>query len=98
MRPPSRPFIPADTPKPDPNPTMKDVRRRLMLSVADLAQRSGVSIGTVTKIEAGEVAHPQWRTVVAMLDALGIVRGGPLPEPLPERPRWEPLRVDTALD
>ena len=83
-----------------PNPTLKDIRLRLMLTVDDISNRAGISRGAVIKIESGEHDTPHEGTLIKLLDALRIARDLPLPEPRPDRPPrpvWAPMTVDRAL-
>lgn len=51
--------------------TLKQARTKRRLSVAKLAQKSGVNRSTVFRIENGDV-RPLHQTVVALQDALGV--------------------------
>ena len=70
-----------------------------MLTVDDVCNRSGLSRGALIKIESGEHGTPHEGTLIKLLDALGIARDQPLPEPRPTRTPslWPPLTVDAAL-
>jgi transcriptional regulator with XRE-family HTH domain len=45
-------------------------RKRRVLSQAELAERSGVHVATIKRIEAGHPAHP--RTIRKLAEALGV--------------------------
>ncbi|MCY1138022.1 tetratricopeptide repeat protein [Actinoplanes sp. Pm04-4] len=47
-------------------------RRRLGLSQEDLAERIGVSISTIGKVEAGRISQPRPATVRLLADAFGL--------------------------
>lgn len=50
---------------------LKELRRRRVLSMRDLEERSGVSHNTIWRIESGrQGAHP--RTVRKLAEALGV--------------------------
>ena len=47
-------------------------RQRRGLSLSQLAELSGLDIGSISRIESGETKHPQARTLELLSDALGI--------------------------
>lgn len=56
-------------------PTLSELderRRRLGMSRAVLAKRSGVSQPTVTRILTGREPNPRWRSLLAIVEALGV--------------------------
>lgn len=53
-------------------PKMSQLRRRRMLTQQALAKESGVSQGTIARIEAGHRAEVQFRTMQNLARALGV--------------------------
>ena len=53
-------------------PSLKAVRLRRMLTQVELAAKSGVSQGTIPRIETGERKRVALRTVKALGAALGV--------------------------
>lgn len=51
---------------------LKRIREQRELSQKELAERSGVSIGQISKLEIGSQKNPQLETVVAIATALGV--------------------------
>ncbi len=51
---------------------LKRIRVQRDLSQKDLAERSGVSEGQISKLEIGSQKNPQLETVVALATALGV--------------------------
>lgn len=51
---------------------LKRIRAQRDLSQKDLAERSGVSEGQISKLEIGIQKNPQLETVVALATALGV--------------------------
>ncbi len=60
------PTVPASFPA-----RLRSLRERAGLTVADLAERSGLYRTAVWKLEAGQSA-PTWDTVCRLADALGV--------------------------
>ena len=52
-------------------------RQRQGLTLSQLAERAGIDIGGLSKIEGGVTKHPQKRTVAALSEALGVELGEP---------------------
>ena len=52
--------------------TIKYERRTRLMTQADLAKASGVSKGTISRIECGKVEEASVGTVLLLLKALGI--------------------------
>jgi transcriptional regulator with XRE-family HTH domain len=50
---------------------LRDLRKRALLTQAQLAERSGVAISTVIRIERNQV-EPQGRTIRKLAEALGV--------------------------
>jgi transcriptional regulator with XRE-family HTH domain len=50
---------------------LRDARRQRRISLRELARRSGVSAGQLSRIEAGEVEQPTIGTLTAIADAFG---------------------------
>lgn len=50
---------------------IRDARRQRRISLRELARRSGVSAGQLSRIEGGEVAKPAIDTLTAIADAFG---------------------------
>lgn len=53
-------------------PKMSQLRRRRMLTQQALAKESGVSQGTIARIEAGHRTDVQFRTMQNLAKALGV--------------------------
>ena len=51
---------------------LKNARRRSALTQGELAERSGVGITTITRIESGHIPEPRVSTLRKLADALGI--------------------------
>ena len=47
-------------------------RRRAALTQTELAEKSGVGITTITRIEAGHIPEPRVSTLRKLADALGV--------------------------
>lgn len=65
-------------------------RQRQGMSLSQLAERAGVDIGGLSKIESGVTKKPQKRTVAALSEALGVE----LVEPRPTEKRTASLYRD----
>lgn len=52
-------------------PRLRELRNEAGLTLADLAEKSGLHSQTIVKLEGGE-RGPVWGTVVALADALGV--------------------------
>ena len=50
---------------------LSDLRKRALLTQEQLAERSGVAISTVVRIERNQV-EPQGRTIRKLAEALGV--------------------------
>ena len=50
---------------------LRDLRKRALLTQEQLAERSGVAISTVIRIERNQV-EPQGRTIRKLAEALGV--------------------------
>ncbi len=50
---------------------LKDLREKAGLTQQQVAERAGVSISIVTKIEYGLTEDPRWSTMVALARGLG---------------------------
>ncbi|MFM9443622.1 helix-turn-helix transcriptional regulator [Streptomyces acidiscabies] len=61
---------------PLPGELLRGHRRRLGLSQEELADRSGVSVRTISHVETGRIARPRLTTVRQLADALDLT--GPL--------------------
>lgn len=59
---------------------IKLARRRLDLSIAELAHRAGVSLGLVSQLERG-MGNPSLQTIAKLADALGLTISQLLEEP-----------------
>lgn len=53
-------------------PKMELLRRRRMLTQHELAAESGVSQGTIARIESGARVGVRFKTMKALADALGV--------------------------
>jgi transcriptional regulator with XRE-family HTH domain len=51
---------------------VKRLRRGSGLTQVQLAEKSGVSQGTIAQVENGEVAQPRPSTIVRLAEALGV--------------------------
>ena len=51
---------------------LKKLRRRAMLTQEQLAQKSGVGITTINRIETGTVEDPHFSTLRKLARALGV--------------------------
>ncbi len=51
---------------------VKEFREDQLISRSELAQRSGLSISTINRIEQGKSPHPTLTTMRKILKALGI--------------------------
>jgi transcriptional regulator with XRE-family HTH domain len=60
--------------------SLRTLRQRRGLSVAQLAERSGIARATVTKLEAGQ-GNPTIDTLYALADVLGAALGDLIDEP-----------------
>ena len=56
---------------------LRNLREQADLSQEQLAARAQVAVATVRKIETGVVIEPGYFTVLALMQALGVRRGGP---------------------
>lgn len=52
--------------------TLKEERRRSGLTQGELAEKSGVGITTIVRIERGQIAEPRVSTLRKLADALGV--------------------------
>jgi transcriptional regulator with XRE-family HTH domain len=55
---------------------LRAVRRESGLTQVELSERSGVSQGTISRIEAGEITRNMSETISRLEHALGLPRGG----------------------
>lgn len=51
---------------------LKDERRRAALTQGELAEKAGVGINTIVRIETGEIDEPRVSTLRKLADALGV--------------------------
>ena len=51
---------------------LKGERRRAALTQGELAERAGVGINTIVRIETGEIIEPRVSTLRKLADALGL--------------------------
>ena len=51
---------------------LRQLRRETALTQEDLAERSGLSVRTIRRLETGERANPQLDTVRLLADALNL--------------------------
>ena len=69
-------------------PVLKRLREAAGISQQELADRAGLNVGGVTKVEQGQ-REPSWETVLALASALGVTPNeflpveAPSPEPAP---------------
>lgn len=59
-------------------------RLRAGLTVAELAERSGVDKATLHRIERGDHTKPHMRTLIAVADVLGVTPADLLAEEVPQ--------------
>ncbi len=51
---------------------LREERRRAALTQGELAEKAGVGINTIVRIETGEIAEPRVSTLRKLADALGV--------------------------
>jgi transcriptional regulator with XRE-family HTH domain len=51
---------------------LRGERRRAALTQGELAERAGVGINTIVRIETGEISEPRVSTLRKLADALGV--------------------------
>jgi len=51
---------------------LKEERRRAALTQGELAERAGVGINTIVRIETGEINEPRVSTLRKLANALGV--------------------------
>jgi transcriptional regulator with XRE-family HTH domain len=51
---------------------LKARRKELGLTLAELAERTGMSVNGISKIETGNQTNPSWETVVTLCKSLGV--------------------------
>ena len=51
---------------------LKEERRRVALTQGELAERAGVGINTIVRIETGEISEPRVSTLRKLANALGV--------------------------
>jgi transcriptional regulator with XRE-family HTH domain len=51
---------------------LKEERRRAALTQGELAERAGVGINTIVRIETGEISGPRVSTLRKLANALGV--------------------------
>ena len=51
---------------------LKEERRRAALTQGELAERAGVGINTIVRIETGEISEPRISTLRKLANALGV--------------------------
>jgi len=51
---------------------LKYERRRAALTQGELAEKAGVGINTIVRIETGEIAEPRVSTLRKLAEALGV--------------------------
>jgi len=51
---------------------LKEERRRAALTQGELAERAGVGITTIVRIERGEIEEPRVSTLRKLAEALGV--------------------------
>src|SRR4051794_22172566 len=76
---------------------LQRAREGARLSQAQLAERAGVSVHVIRKLEQGQVDEPTWRNIVSLAQALGVsldlFTGGPPPAvPTKAEPKRGPGR------
>lgn len=53
-------------------PILKAARERKQASLRDLARRSGISAGTLSRLENGKFHNPSFMTITTVSEAYGI--------------------------
>jgi transcriptional regulator with XRE-family HTH domain len=77
---------------------IREARRRAMLSQTELAERSGVSRGTVARLELGLFVEPTPRTMRGLSRALNAALADVGHEPMPlDWLRFDPPERVTAV-
>ncbi len=51
---------------------LREKRRRAALTQGELAEKAGIGINTIVRIETGEITEPRVSTLRKLADALGI--------------------------
>ena len=51
---------------------LKEERRRAALTQGELAERAGVGINTIVRIETGEISEPRVSTLSKLANAIGV--------------------------
>ena len=51
---------------------LKEERRRAALTQGELAERAGVGINTIVRIETGQISEPRVSTLRKLANALGV--------------------------
>jgi transcriptional regulator with XRE-family HTH domain len=51
---------------------LREERRRAALTQGELAERAGVGINTIVRIETGEISEPRVSTLRKLANALGV--------------------------
>jgi transcriptional regulator with XRE-family HTH domain len=51
---------------------LREERRRAALTQGELAEKAGIGINTIVRIETGEITEPRVSTLRKLADALGI--------------------------
>lgn len=51
---------------------LRDYRRRIALTQGELAERSGVGITTITRIESGHITEPRVSTLRKLAESLDV--------------------------
>jgi transcriptional regulator with XRE-family HTH domain len=88
---------------------LKQLRRETELTQEDLAERSGLSVRTIRRLETGESANPQLDTVRLLADALSlkpdaraqmlaVADGHAIPEPPSESPSVNGNQPESAFE
>lgn len=64
-------FAPPDEPDPALGRVIRGLREEQKLSQDELAERSGVPVATISRVESGLI-DPQWATVEKLASGLGV--------------------------
>jgi transcriptional regulator with XRE-family HTH domain len=51
---------------------LRGARRRAALTQTELAEKAGVGVATIARIETGEITEPRVSTLRKLADALGV--------------------------
>jgi transcriptional regulator with XRE-family HTH domain len=76
---------------------LSDYRQRNNLTLQDIANMTGVSVGTLSKLE-NDKATPSFRTLTRIMDVLNLKDDSKEPEPVPPQARGSARKTVTRLN